>query len=231
MTSLRPNTEQWRVIFATYAALLFVQRERLRDPFIGTAFVLIGAMLLLWRFSGGKALQPDNADAPGSTRASTLAVVSMLVALAIGAFYLSSRPSQDDMATASSIDYNNAPPSEPGFTAEPSPERAPIGQGPITPAGLLQEYVQAPFAAYNRYSGRYVQVAAEVAAIGGRPNEMQFAHIVIRSQSKDYMQAMFPKNVDQLRKLKPGDRVILSCIPVYDGDWEMITLDECSVVS
>ena len=60
---------------------------------------------------------------------------------------------------------------------------------------------------------------------------MQYAQIVIRSQSKDYMQAMFPKNVDQLKKLKPGDRVIFSCIPVYDGDWEMVTLDECSVVN
>ena len=41
MTSLRPNTEQWRVIFATFVALLFLQRDRLREPFIGTAFVLV----------------------------------------------------------------------------------------------------------------------------------------------------------------------------------------------
>lgn len=230
MTSLRPNTEQWRVIFATFVAVLFLQRDRLREPFVGTAFVLVGALLLLWRFSGGKALQSADAHAHPATKTSTLTVVGVLVALAIAAFYLSNRPSQNDVSTASSIDYNNAPPSEPGFTAEHPPERAPIGQGPMTPAGILQEYVQNQFEAFNRYSGRYVQIAAEVAAIGGRPNEMQYAQIVIRSQSKDYMQAMFPKNVDQLRKLKPGDRVIFSCIPVYDGDWEMVTLDECSVV-
>ena len=231
MTSLRPNTEQWRVIFATFVALLFLQRDRLREPFIGTAFVLVGALMLLWRFSGGKAHQPDDTQAAPASSSSTLTVVGVLVALAIGAFYLSSRPSQDDVSTASNIDYNNAPPSEPGFTAEHPPERAPVGQGPMTPAELLQAFRENDFEAHNRYAGRYVRVAALIAEIGGRPKEVAFAQIAIRAQSKDYMQAMFPKNVAQLKELKPGDRVILSCIPVYDGDWEMVTLDECSVVN
>jgi hypothetical protein len=223
MTRIHLNREQWWLLCATYAAVLFVQRDNLREPNIATGFLIVGALLVAWRLNRGKAV-PADVD----VRRPIIATIGVIAVLSLGAFMMNNRPSpQDEAATPSA-----APPTPQGVTQRSdartlSPE--PDGQAPVFPADLLQEFQANNFVADEKYRGRFIKVVGEVASIEGGPNEVAFVQLRLRPKRQDFMQAMFPRNAAQIRGLKEGDRVILSCSPRYDADIDNVTLNDCSL--
>jgi hypothetical protein len=227
MAQIQLNREQWWLLCATYAAALFLQRDNLREPNTATAFLIVGALLLVWRLSQEKVV-PSDLDA----RRSVITIVSVTAVLSLGGLILYNWPSfQSDTATSS--DAFHPPPALRGVSQQPgarttNPE--PDGQSPISPADLLLEFQANDFASDEKYRDRFIQVAGEVATVVTGPKEVAYLELSLRPKRVDPMQALFPKNAGQLKGVKAGDRVTVSCSPRYDGDLDDVTLNDCSLV-
>ena len=227
MTPFRPNREQWWVIWATYAALLFVQRERLQEADIVTVFVIVGAVLLASQLHGGR---PGALDM--KARRPSPGTISVIAILALGAVMLSNWPSSRDDEATSSVPFEaDSPP--PAATPEPdarAPSPAPDGQAAISPLELNEEFLANQSAANRKYVGRFIEVTGVVAGVQRRPDQVPYVELVVRPRSLDFMEAMFPENSGQIRDLREGDRITVSCSLFYDGDFEMVMLRDCSLV-
>jgi hypothetical protein len=227
VTPFRPNREQWWVIWATYAALLFVQRERLQEADIATAFVIVGAVLLASQLHGGRSGALDM-----KARLLSPGTISVIAILTLGAVMLSDWPSsRDDEATSSAPFEADSPP--PAATPAPdaqAPSPAPDEQAPISPLALNEEFLANPAAANRKYVGRFIEVTGVVADVQRIPDQVPYVELVVQPRSLDFMQAMFPENSGQIEDLREGDRITVSCSLFYDGDVEMVILSDCSLV-
>jgi hypothetical protein len=218
-----PYRHQWWVFCATYAGVLFVQRNNLSDPTIATLFLIVGGLLLAWGFGYLKAVAADARARPNAASIAGLIVFVVIAALIVGNW--SSPP---DYTTDSVT--SEAPPSAPLTIAEPygSAPRPDLPQTPISPAALLAEFQANHFGAYEKYRGRLIQVVGDVAEVGGGPNEG--AYLFLSVPDREHMQARFPTNPDQIKGVRQGFHVVLSCAVRYDADLDNAILSDCSLV-
>ena len=218
-----PYRHQWWVLCATYAAVLFVQRNNLSDPTIATLFLVVGGLLLAWGFGYAKAVATD-----ARARRNVAPIAGVIMLVVIAALLVGNWSSPPNYVTDSGM--SEAPPSAPVTIAEPysSEPRQDLPQTPISPAVLLGEFVANHFGAYEKYRGRFVQVAGEVAEVAGSPNEG--AYLLLSVPGRENMQARFPTNPGQIKDVKQGVHVVLSCTVTYDADVENAILNNCSLV-
>jgi hypothetical protein len=219
-----PYRHQWWVLCATYAVVLYVQRNNLSDPTIATLFLVVGGLLLAWGFGYAKAVAAD----PHSRR-SAAPIAGVIAIVVIGALVVgnwSSPPNYDTQLSTA-----EAPSSAPVTIAAPygSEPRPDLPQTPISPGALLGEFIENHFGAYEKYRGRFVQVAGEVAEVAGSPNEGAYLLLNVGSD-RENMQARFPKDPGQIKGVKNGYHVVLSCTVTYDGDIESAILNNCSLL-
>ena len=228
MTRIQLNREQWRLIWATYAVALFIQRDNLREANTATAFLVVGALLLVWRLNRGTEV-PADVDA----RRPVIAIVGVLAALSCGALIVSNWPSSPDGSATSSGAFEVAPVPQVVIQSPGSPIVVPEPDvlALVTPGDLLIEYETNPFSADEKYRGRFVSVVGDVVSVEGGPNEVAFVRLSLLPARRDSTQAMFLRNAEQIRNFKEGDRVTLSCSPEYDSDIDNVMLNDCSLVN
>jgi hypothetical protein len=106
-------------------------------------------------------------------------------------------------------------------------------QGPVSPDDLLQEYQTNDFAAEQKYRGRSVKVAGAVSGKQAGGNEVPYVLLKLAPNNpnrQDSIRAMFQENSTQIKAVRTGDRLTVSCAPSYDHDIDTITLNDCSVL-
>jgi hypothetical protein len=226
-----PNREQWRVIFAAYAAALFIQRDNLTDTTTATGFLVAGAALLMWRLSHGQsAMTAAEAKQIGVT------VVAVVVVLWAGTAVLNrlrSSPYDAMPPSASTAGGSSQPEGLPAMPGGPPPALPPTrrfdAQMIWTPATLIAAYQADGFGTSEALTDRFIQLAGLVNGVRGSEHEVPYIELVI-PERREFMQAMFPQDGEQIRGLRQGDEVMVSCTPAYDPDIENAVLQNCSLV-
>jgi hypothetical protein len=225
------------VICGAFGAALFVNRHRLTESHIATAFFVVAALLLVWRLSDRQSVPTigdlrDIAISIGGVFALLLAVT-----LFVGKFRSSPYQAMppESSAYSASAPPAAAPSSAPAAAVSGDNDKppSPLPEGQVvTTIELLQLYQNYDHAMEQNYGGRFLTVTGQIANVNPGVNEVPYVQLTVPSNAArvESMQALFQSNPGAVKGLKPGDQVMLSCSPVYDADVENVALNDCSVV-